>query len=108
MKHKGKRILRKAILAIQLGLNQTYAPTEVFESYSQLSKGAGSHAEVLAVNNALKTNPNARIEDLNVNVIRTGVNKKKAGGLMFKCCCPHCTHLLDGFEVISEVHKVER
>ena len=54
-----------------------------------------------------KTNPNARIEELNVNVIRTGINRNKPGGIMFKCC-PHCTYLLDGFEVISEVPKVGR
>ncbi|MGE8000556.1 YwqJ-related putative deaminase [Lysinibacillus sp. NPDC093190] len=82
-------------------------PKEVFDSYSKLSKGAGSHAEVLAVNKALMMNPSARIEDLTVNVIRTGINKNKPGGTMFKCC-PHCSYLLDGFEVISEVSKVER
>ncbi|MBF7149600.1 YwqJ-related putative deaminase [Bacillus toyonensis] len=82
-------------------------PKEVFDSYSQLSKGAGSHAEVLAVNEALKRNPNARIEDLTVNVIRTGINKNKPGGLMFKCC-PHCSYLLKEFEVISEVSKFGR
>lgn len=82
-------------------------PKEVFDSYSQRSKGAGSHAEVLAINEALKMNPSPRIEDLTVNVIRTGINKNKPGGVMFKCC-PHCSYLLDGFEVISEVSKVER
>ncbi|WP_082011542.1 MULTISPECIES: YwqJ-related putative deaminase [Lysinibacillus] len=82
-------------------------PKEVFDSYSQRSKGAGSHAEVLAVNEALKMNPSAKIEDLTVNVIRTGINKNMPGGVMFKCC-PHCSYLLDGFEVISEVSKVGR
>lgn len=82
-------------------------PKEVFDSYSHLSKGAGSHAEVLAVNEALKRNPNARIEDLTVNVIRIGINKNKPGGLMFKCC-PHCSYLLKEFEVISEVSKFGR
>ena len=82
-------------------------PKEVFDSYSQFSKGAGSHAEVLAVNEALKKNPSAQIEDLTVNVIRTGINKNKPGGAMFKCC-PHGSYLLEGFEVISEVSKVGR
>ncbi|WP_237566584.1 YwqJ-related putative deaminase [Paenibacillus sp. EZ-K15] len=61
----------------------------------------------MAVNEALKKNPNARIEDIVVNVIRTGVNKKKSGGTMFKCC-PHCAYILEGFEIISEVPKVGR
>ncbi|GAB0169227.1 hypothetical protein LSPCS325_26640 [Lysinibacillus sp. CTST325] len=47
------------------------------------------------------------IEGLTVNVIRPGINKNKPAGVMLKCC-PHSSYLLDGFEVISEVSKVER
>lgn len=59
------------------------------------------------LNSPLKRNLDARIEELNVNVIRTGINRTKPGGIMLKSC-PHCMCLLDGFEVISEVPKVGR
>ena len=78
-------------------------PKEVLDSY-MFTKGAGSHAEVIALNKALKANPNASLNDLIVNVIRTGQSKTKSGGMMFPRC-PHCAYLTDGFEFITEVQK---
>ena len=78
-------------------------PKEVLESY-MFTKGAGSHAEVIALNKALEANPNASLNDLIVNVIRTGQSKTKPGGMMFPRC-PHCAYLTDGFEFITEVSK---
>jgi hypothetical protein len=78
-------------------------PQEVLDSY-QFTKGAGSHAEVIALNEALKANPNASLDNFVVHVIRTGQNKTKPAGMMF-IRCPHCAYLTDGFEFISEVPK---
>ncbi|MGE7090721.1 YwqJ-related putative deaminase [Lysinibacillus sp. NPDC048646] len=79
------------------------APESVKSSY-KYTKGFASHAEVDAVNKALLANPNASIDDVLVNVIRTGQNKTKPSGMMFNRC-PHCAYMLDGFEMISEVPK---
>ena len=78
-------------------------PKEVMDSYN-FTKGAGSHAEVIALNAALKANPNANFNNFTVNVIRTGQSKIKPAGTMFPRC-PHCAYLTDGFEFITEVPK---
>ncbi|MFJ7678588.1 YwqJ-related putative deaminase [Peribacillus sp. NPDC097198] len=77
-------------------------PKEVMDSYN--FTGAGSHAEVIALNAALKANPNANLNNFTVNVIRTGQSKIKPAGTMFPRC-PHCAYLTDGFEFITEVPK---
>ncbi|MGT2717648.1 YwqJ-related putative deaminase [Streptococcus oricebi] len=74
------------------------ASQEVKDSYL-FTKGFASHAEIYAVNEALKANPNASIDDLLVNVIRTGQNKNYPLGLPFKRC-PHCAYILDGFHMV--------
>ncbi|WP_010677570.1 YwqJ-related putative deaminase [Bacillus timonensis] len=81
-------------------------PIEVRDSY-EFTKGAGSHAEVIALNDALKANPNASLDNFIVNVIRTGQSRVKPAGLMFPRC-PHCAYLTDGFEFITEVPKNEK
>ncbi|WP_260451090.1 YwqJ-related putative deaminase [Listeria booriae] len=80
-----------------------HMPKEVKELYS-ITKGAGSHAEVIALNKALLAHPNAKMDDFMINVIRTGTNRKKPLGMMFPRC-PHCLYLTDGFKTISEVEK---
>ena len=77
---------------------------EVIESY-EFTKGAGSHAEIIALNDALKANLNATPNDFIVNVIRTGQNRTKPAGMMFPTC-PHCSYLTEGFEFISEVSNI--
>ncbi|WP_026908820.1 hypothetical protein [Paucisalibacillus globulus] len=57
------------------------------DSY-EFTKGAGTHAEVIALNKALKANPNACIDDFVINVIRTGQNKNKPAVMML-LRCPH-------------------
>ena len=76
---------------------------EVIASYTR-TRGAGSHAEVYAVNEALLKNPNARPEDLIVHVVRTGTDKTKPAGTMFPYC-PHCGHILTDYHPISGVTK---
>jgi hypothetical protein len=85
------------------------ASHDLIDSYVK-TKGFASHAEVYAVNEALKANPNATMDDLLVNVIHTDKSKSYinkmpyAGGEMF-VRCPHCQYMLDGFNMISEVRK---
>lgn len=85
------------------------ASQDLIDSYVK-TKGFASHAEVYAVNEALKANPNATMDDLLVNVIHTNkgksyINKMPyAGGEMF-VRCRHCQYMLDGFNMISEVGK---
>ena len=83
------------------------ASQDLIDSYVK-TKGFASHAEVYAVNEALKANPTASMDDLMINVIHTNkgksyINKMPyAGGEMF-VRCPHCQYILDGFDMISEV-----
>lgn len=85
------------------------ASQDLIDSYVK-TKGFASHAEVYAVNEALKANPNATMDDLLVNVIhadkgKSYINKMPyAGGEMF-VRCRHCQYMLDGFNMISEVGK---
>ncbi|WEZ07864.1 YwqJ-related putative deaminase [Priestia flexa] len=78
-------------------------PKEVIESY-EFTKGADTHAEVIALNKALKENPQADLDNFVINVIRTGQNRTKPAGMMFPRC-PHCAYLTDEFEIITEVSK---
>ncbi|SFC55612.1 Pre-toxin TG [Bacillus sp. OV322] len=78
-------------------------PQEVIDSYA-FTKGAGSHAEVIALNKALQANPSAGLDNFVINVIRTGQNRTKSAGMMF-LRCPHCAYLTDEFEIITEVSK---
>ncbi|MET3656338.1 T7SS effector LXG polymorphic toxin [Sporosarcina psychrophila] len=79
-------------------------PKDVYDSYAEMTYGAGSHAEVKAINDALLANPDAKINDLTVNVVRSGKKLKPTGQMMKKC--PHCAYITEGFEFISEVPKI--
>jgi len=74
-------------------------PSDIFDSYIK-TKGAGSHAEVYAVNKLLLDNPNARIEDICVYVNRTLGTSKPVTEIPFETC-PHCRYILEGLEIIS-------
>jgi hypothetical protein len=76
---------------------------EVIDSYT-FTKGAGSHAEVIALNKALNANPNVSLDNFVLNVIRTGQSRTKPAGMMFPRC-PHCAYLTGEFEIITEVSK---
>lgn len=77
-------------------------PEEVYDSYSQFTHGAGSHAEVYAANKALLANPNANIDDLIIYVIKPGSVTKPVTDIPFKTC-PHCNYILEGFNIISDL-----
>ena len=63
-------------------------PLEILDSYIE-TKGAGSHAEVYAVNKLLLDNPDAKISDILIYVNRTLGVSKPVKELPFKTC-PHC------------------
>ncbi len=65
--------------------------------------GAGSHAEVYALNEALLANPNAKLEDFMVYVVRLGKKLKPRGLPMPRC--PHCEYITDGSSYFPEVLK---
>lgn len=73
---------------------------DIYESYAMFTKGAGSHAEVYAVNELLLDNKNARIDDIIVYVNRTLGPSKPVIELPFKTC-PHCKYILEGFFILS-------
>ncbi len=75
-------------------------PQDVYDSYSLYTKGAASHAEVYAVNKLLLDNPNADISNVAVYVNRTLGVSKPMKELPFGTC-PHCSYILDGFNIIS-------
>ena len=63
-------------------------PPEVLDSYIK-TKGAGSHAEIYAVNKLLLDNPNAQIGDIAIYVNRTLGTSKPVIEIPFETC-PHC------------------
>lgn len=75
-------------------------PIDIYDSYSLYTKGAGSHAEVYAVNKLLLDNPNAKISDIAVYVNRTLGTSKPVIELPFETC-PHCRYILQDFYIIS-------
>lgn len=76
-------------------------PKAVRDSYER-TRGAGSHAEVYAVNKALLANPDANIDDLIVYVIKPGSKTKPVTDIAFHTC-PHCNYILSGFNVLSDL-----
>ena len=74
-------------------------PSDALDSYEK-TKGAGSHAEVYAVNKLLLDNPSARIEDICVYVNKTLGTSKPVIEIPFETC-PHCRYILEGLEIIS-------
>ena len=78
-------------------------PSEIYNSYEMWTLGAGSHAEVYALNEALLANPNAKLEDFMVYVVRSGKKLKPRGLPMPRC--PHCEYITDGSSYFPEVLK---
>lgn len=61
-------------------------PDDILRSYIRETKGAGSHAEILALNEALKADPLASIDDFLIYVMHGG---QKLYEISFERC-PHC------------------
>ncbi|WP_042737444.1 MULTISPECIES: YwqJ-related putative deaminase [Lysinibacillus] len=78
-------------------------PSSVKDGY-KFTYGAGSHAEVYSLNEALLANPNAKPTDFITHVVRSGKKLKPAGMMM--PTCPHCNFITEGFEFSLEVKKV--
>ena len=78
-------------------------PLETYNSYEKWTLGAGSHAEVYALNEAMLANPNAKLEDFMVYVVRSGKKLKPRGLPMPRC--PHCEYITDGASYFPEVLK---
>lgn len=77
-------------------------PQDVYNSYEKFTKGAGSHAEVYAVNKALLDDPMASTNDLLVYVNRTLGMTKPVTEIPFHTC-PHCEYILDGLNILSDI-----
>ena len=75
-------------------------PDDVFLSYNKYTHGAGSHAEVYAVNKALLDGENVRIDDLLVYVNKTLGVSKPVTEIPF-VTCPHCQYIFEGFNILS-------
>ena len=78
-------------------------PLETYNSYEKWTLGAGSHAEVYALNEAMLANPNEKLEDFMVYVVRSGKKLKPRGLPMPRC--PHCEYITDGASYFPEVLK---
>lgn len=74
-------------------------PDDILLSYIR-THGAGSHAEIYAVNKALLDYENANIDDLLVYVNRTLGVSKPVTEIPF-VTCPHCRYILEGFNILS-------
>lgn len=77
-------------------------PKNIKDGYT-FSYGAGSHAEVYSLNQALLANPQANTSNFITHVVRSG-KKLKPEGMMMPTC-PHCKFITEGFEFSSEVKK---
>lgn len=80
-------------------------PQNIYDSYFK-TKGAGSHAEVNALNEALLAQEGASIDDFMIHVIRTkglGPNIPEVGIPMPRC--PHCEFITNGANYFPEVLK---
>ncbi|MGG0185563.1 YwqJ-related putative deaminase [Bacillus rhizoplanae] len=80
-------------------------PKNIKEGYT-FTYGAGSHAEVYSLNQALLANPQASASNFITHVVRSGKKLKPAGMMM--PTCPHCNFITEGFEFSSEVKKIEK
>ncbi|MEI2432889.1 RHS repeat-associated core domain-containing protein [Lysobacter yananisis] len=75
-------------------------PPYVTENGLPLSKGAGSHSEVYAVNELLNNGTGAKLDDIAVWSMESFGNKHAPVGAV-KDPCPHCGHLLDGVTYVQ-------
>lgn len=80
-------------------------PKNIKKGYT-FTYGAGSHAEVYSLNQALLANPEASTSNFITHVVRSGKKLKPAGMMM--PTCPHCNFITEGFEFSSEVKKIEK
>ncbi|WP_406621004.1 LXG family T7SS effector putative deaminase YwqJ [Bacillus atrophaeus] len=79
-------------------------PKELKEGYIKTS-GAGSHAEVNALNEALLQRPDADLKDLMVYVVSARkINKKMPEGIPMPRC-PHCEYITQNANYIPEALK---
>ncbi len=82
----------------------TNMPAKIKEEYIKTA-GAGSHAEVKALNRALLKRPDARLSDFMIFVISARkINKKMPIGTPMPRC-PHCEYITQGTNFIPEVLK---
>ncbi|MED1383658.1 hypothetical protein COL41_09775 [Bacillus mycoides] len=81
----------------------TNMPKNIKEGYT-FTYGAGSHAEVYSLNQALLANSQASVSNFITHVVRSGKKLKPAGMMM--PTCPHCNFITEGFEFSSEVKKI--
>ncbi|WP_163113521.1 LXG family T7SS effector putative deaminase YwqJ [Bacillus velezensis] len=79
-------------------------PVELKEGYIKTS-GAGSHAEVNALNEALLQRPDAELKELMVYVVSARkINKKMPEGVPMPRC-PHCEYITQNTNYIPEALK---
>ena len=71
-------------------------------SGERLSYGAGSHAEVTALSDALKARSNASFEDFTLYIVRGIKNTKPKNQGLPMVRCIHCLHITNGVKVIPE------
>ncbi|MGY1423601.1 RHS repeat-associated core domain-containing protein [Bacillus cereus] len=80
-------------------------PASVRNLYESMTKGAGSHAEVYASNNALLDHSNSKPEDLIVYVNRVN-SPTKAAEIKPFITCSDCGYILGGSEVLGDLPYV--
>jgi uncharacterized Zn-binding protein involved in type VI secretion len=68
-------------------------PKDVLDSYIK-THGAGSHAEIYALNDAMLARPGAKPQDFLLYVVNAG-GKASSRGMPIPRC-PHCAHLTEG------------
>ncbi|WP_374017571.1 RHS repeat-associated core domain-containing protein [Paenibacillus thiaminolyticus] len=76
-------------------------PEAVRKSYEEMTRGAGSHAEVYASNRALLEHPDTGAEDIIIYVNRVNEPKAKPAEIRPFITCPHCEYILEGLNVVS-------
>ncbi|NFE80016.1 YwqJ-related putative deaminase [Clostridium sporogenes] len=81
----------------------TQENVKIISKYIYRTLGAGSHAEVYALNEALLANTNAKLDNFMVYVVRSGKKLKPKGLPMPRC--PHCEFITDGANYLPEVLK---
>ena len=75
-------------------------PDDLLLSYAK-TRGAGTHAEIYAVNKALLDYENVNVDDLLIYVNRTQGVSKPVTEIPF-VTCPHCRYILEGFNILSD------
>ncbi len=77
-------------------------PKNILNGYKK-SKGAGSHAEILALNEALLSREGSKLSDFMIYVVKSNGSQKLRGTPVPRC--PHCEYLTQGTNFIPEVLK---